>query len=194
MKQLIDKIQSEGLYLGKGIIKVDGFINHQIEPALTMGFGPAFVESLKTKGVATERLTKIVTAEVSGISPALATAYALNIPMVFARKHKPVTMIKDCYSASAPSRTKQVMVDFSISREYLTDQDVVVIIDDFLAKGLSIEALVKIVHQAGATLLGIGAVVEKTFESGRDYLEGFVNVPIVSLAKIALDGETINVF
>ena len=181
MQALIDRIKQEGSYLGNGILKVDGFLNHQLHPDLTMAMGREFCKQLSHAGVT--GVTKIITAETSGIAPALAASVAFDIPLVFARKKRPITMPDGFYSAEAPSHTKGGITTLMISPEYLFENDRVVIIDDFLATGLTTEALVKAIQSSGATVLGIGSVIEKGFEGGRKRLERF-GVPIVSLAVI----------
>jgi xanthine phosphoribosyltransferase len=191
MDILIERIKAEGTYIGNGIIKVDGFVNHQIDPALTTAIGAEFARRFAEVGVNT--VTRVVTAEVSGIAPALATAQALGVPMVYARKHRPITMPNGFYLAEAPSHTKGGIVQLMISPEYLVATDRVLLIDDFLATGLTIGAIVDLIRQSGATLCGIGCVIEKIFEGGRDYL-GDLGVPIISLAKIDLDRGSFTVF
>lgn len=191
MQRLIKRIQDEAVYLGRGIIKVDGFLNHQIDPMLTAGMGHAFIERFTEHGV--QGITKIVTAEVSGIAPAVATGMVLGVPVVYARKKRPVTMADGYFSAEAPSRTKGSVVTLMISPEYLKADDQVLIIDDFLATGLTIDALIDVVSQSGATIHGIGCVVEKVFTDGRARLAKH-HVPVVSLAKIDLDGDQMRVF
>ncbi|MGB1250935.1 MAG: xanthine phosphoribosyltransferase [Candidatus Promineifilaceae bacterium] len=191
MQRLIERVQNEAVYLGRGIIKVDGFLNHQIDPSLTAGMGHAFAEAFTAHGVS--GITKIVTAEVSGIAPAVATGMALGVPVVYARKKRPITMADGYFSAEAPSRTKGNVVKLMISPEYLKADDQVLIIDDFLATGLTIDALVDVVSQSGATLHGIGCVIEKAFTDGRAHLAKH-HVPVVSLAKIDLDGDEMRVF
>jgi len=191
MEALIERIQNEGTYIGNGIIKVDGFVNHQIDPILTTAIGQEFVARFAAQGV--DGVTKVVTAEVSGIAPALATAQALGVPMVYARKHRPITMPEGFFLAEAPSHTKGGVVRLMISPEYLTAQDSVLLIDDFLATGLTIGAIVELIEQSGAKLCGIGCVIEKIFEGGREYLAN-LEVPILSLAKIDLAGDSFTVF
>ena len=188
MKALIERIRNEAVHIGRGIIKVDGFVNHQIDPALTTAIGAEFARLFAEAGVTA--VTKILTAEVSGIAPALATAQACNVPMVYARKHRPITMPDGFYLAEAPSHTKGGIVRLMISPEYLSAGDRVLLIDDFLATGYTIQAIVELVRQSGATLCGIGCVIEKEFEHGRDLLAD-LGVPIVSLAKVDLDGDAI---
>lgn len=191
MQALIDRIRSEGRNLGNGILKVDGFVNHQLDPALTMQMGAEFARLFQASGVT--GITKVITAEVSGIAPALATAHALNVPVVYARKSRPITMQNGAYSATAPSHTKGGMVELIVSPEYLQPSDRVLLIDDFLASGETIAALASVISQCRATLCGIGCVIEKEFEGGRERLAE-LNVPIVSLAQIeSMDGEDIRV-
>lgn len=191
MQNLIERIKTEAIYLGKGIIKVDGFINHQIDPFLTTEMGQEFAGRFRAAGV--QAVSKVITAEISGIAPALAVGQAMGVPVVYARKHRPITMPDGFFRAEAPSRTKGNMVQLMVSPEFLGATDRVVLIDDFLATGQTIEALAKIIEQAGATLCAIGCVVEKVFEPGRSYLS-HLNVPIVTLAKIDLQDEKIVVF
>ena len=181
MKELVERIRQEGSDLGGGILKVDGFLNHQLYPKLTMAMGEAFVERLSEVGVT--NVTKIVTAETSGVAPALAAAVAFDVPLVFARKKRPITMPDGFFSAEAPSHTKGGVTTLMISPEFLSAGDRVVIIDDFLASGQTNDALVRVVQQSGAAVLGIGAVIEKAFEKGRERLSVH-DVPVVSLAVI----------
>ncbi len=190
MQRLIERIEQEAVYLGRGIIKVDGFVNHQIDPQLTAEMGQAFAERFADAGVS--GVTKILTAEVSGIAPAVAAGLALSVPVVYARKKRPITMVDGVFSAEAPSRTKGDMVQLMVSPEYLLATDHVLIIDDFLATGQTLIALADIVQQSGAKLHGIGCVIEKAFETGRTLLAK-LNVPVVSLAAIDLDGDALKV-
>lgn len=189
MQALIDRIRREGRNLGRGILKVDGFINHQLDPALTLEMGREFAARFTAAGAT--GVTKIITAEVSGIAPALTTGIVLGVPVVYARKTRPITMATGVYQASAPSHTKGGVVDLIVSPEYLLPSDRVLLIDDFLASGKTIAALAELIDQCHATLLGIGCLVEKSFEGGRALLEP-LGVPIVSLAVIdSMDGDSI---
>lgn len=186
MQALIDRIVAEGEHIGKGIIKVDGFINHQMDPQLTMAMGREFARRFGEAGVAD--ITRVITAEVSGIGPALATASALDVPMVYARKHRPITMPDGYFSATAPSPTKGDVVELMVSPQYLDPSDRVLLIDDFLASGLTIDALARLIAQCQATLCGIGCVVEKVFQPGRQRL-AHLDVPIITLARIDLEKD-----
>jgi xanthine phosphoribosyltransferase len=178
MKALEERILSDGQNLGRGILKVDGFVNHQVDPALMIEAGKELAAYFAGSGA-----TKVLTAEISGIAPALTTALTLGVPLVYARKTKPVTMTDPVYVEAAPSHTKGMSVFLMVSPEFLTPQDRILIVDDFLASGQTIMALVRMVRHAGAELVGIGALIEKAFEGGRAELES-LDVPLHALAVI----------
>lgn len=183
---LKQRIRQEGRNLGGGILKVDSFLNHQVDATLMMLVGKEIARRMGRLGA-----TKVLTAEISGIAPALMTAWALDVPVVYARKHKPVTMPENVYVQQAPSHTKGGGVELMVSPEFLGPGDRVLIVDDFLATGRTISALVGIVRQSGATLVGIGTVIEKRFEGGRADLED-LGVPIEALAVIErMEGDEI---
>lgn len=184
MQELIQKIKTEGKYLGNGILKVDSFINHQVDPRLMEECGREFARAFANSGA-----TKILTAEISGIAPALMAGYFMNLPVVYARKTKPITMPDQVYLTVAPSHTKGQMTELIVSPEYLSGGEKVLIIDDFLASGATISGLVRLAHAAGAQIVGLGALIEKTFEGGREALE-YLGVPIVSLVSITAMDET----
>jgi xanthine phosphoribosyltransferase len=179
MEALKERIRREGKNLGRGILKVDSFINHQVDPALMLAAGGALAAHFGALGI-----TKVLTAEISGIAPALTTALALGVPVVYGRKTKPITMPEEVYVASAPSHTKGQEVQLMVSPEFLTSRDKVLIIDDFLATGDTILALVRLAQHAGAEVIGVGAVIEKSFEGGRAKLEA-LGLRVRSLAVIA---------
>jgi xanthine phosphoribosyltransferase len=186
MLWLRERIQNEGKHLGSGILKVDSFMNHQVDPLLMQGIGYEFARRFRAT-----HPTKILTAEISGIAPALAAGMMLQVPVVFARKSKPITLAQEPYQAQAPSHTKGGLVTLIVSREFLSAQDRIIIVDDFLATALTIRALADIVRQSGAALVGIGAVIEKSFEGGRGALED-LGVQVESLAVInRFDGNSI---
>jgi xanthine phosphoribosyltransferase len=186
MQALHDRILREGKNLGNGILKVDGFINHQVDPLLMDTCGQEFAHRFREIGA-----TKVLTAEISGIAPALCTGLHMGLPVVYARKHKPITMPDQVFLTLTPSHTKGRTVELIISPEYLAGGERVLIIDDFLATGATILGLVRLAQTAGATIVGIGALIEKTFEGGRDVLSQ-LNVPIESLACIvSMDDDRI---
>ena len=186
MQELKDKILKEGKVLGNGILKVDSFINHQVDPMLMDLCGREFARLF-----AHLRPTKVLTAEISGIAPALTTALHMGLQVVYARKTKPVTMPDQVYLTLAPSHTKGRMVELMISPEHLPKGERVLIIDDFLASGATILGLARLAQTAGAEIVGVGALIEKNFEGGREALK-ILGVQVESLAVIAaLDHETI---
>lgn len=178
MEALKERIRQEGQNLGNGILKVDSFINHQVDPALMLAVGGALAAHFGALGI-----TKVLTAEISGIAPALTTGLALGVPVVYGRKTKPITMPKDTLTATAPSHTKGQEVHLMVSPEFLGAQDKVLIIDDFLATGHTIMALIELAQQSGAEVIGVGAVIEKSFEGGRAKLET-MGLRVRSLAVI----------
>jgi xanthine phosphoribosyltransferase len=175
---LKDRILKEGRNLGNGILKVDGFINHQVDPQLMYECGRELASRFTTVGA-----TKILTAEISGIAPALTTALHLGVPVVYARKSKPITMPDQIFLTLAPSHTKGRTVELIVSPEYLRSGEKVLIIDDFLASGQTIMGLARLAQAAGSSIVGIGTVIEKTFEGGRDALKS-LNVPIEALGIV----------
>jgi xanthine phosphoribosyltransferase len=187
VEELIERIRRDGRNLGNGILKVDGFINHQVDPALMEACGKELAARFTGLGA-----TKVLTAEISGIAPALMTARYLNLPVVYARKNKPITMPDQVFLTLAPSHTKGRMVELIISPEYLAGHEKILIIDDFLASGATIMGLVRLAQAAGASLVGIGTLIEKTFEGGRALLRP-LGIPIESLACITSmdDGKVI---
>ena len=177
------RILTDGKNLGNGILKVDGFINHQVDPALMDACGRELARRLGRLGA-----TKVLTAEISGIAPALTTAGHLGIPVVYARKSKPITMPDQIFLTLAPSHTKGRTVELIVSPEYLGAAERILIIDDFLATGQTIMGLVRLAQAAGARVVGIGALVEKIFEGGRSMLAP-LGVPIEALATITDMGD-----
>jgi xanthine phosphoribosyltransferase len=179
MEALKERIVKEGQNLGHGILKIDSFLNHQLDADLMEAIGQEIAVQFSDA-----RPERILTAEVSGIIPALMTGKALgNIPVVYARKHKPITMQEPVYVDAAPSHTKGGEVMLMVSPEFLHAKERVLIVDDFLATGLTIAALSRIVQNSGANLVGIAVVVEKLFEGGRQRLAEW-NVPIKAMATI----------
>ncbi len=178
MKELEERIRRDGQVLPGGILKVDSFVNHQVDAGLMDSCGREFARRFGSLGA-----TKVLTAEISGIAPALTTALHLGIPVVYARKTKPITMPDQVYLTLAPSHTKGRMVELIISPEYLADGERVLIIDDFLASGATILGLVRLAEAAGAAVVGIGALIEKTFEGGREALKP-LGLPVEALTSI----------
>lgn len=178
MQELKDRILAEGQNLGNGILKIDSILNHQIDTGLIMRCGQEIAARFKSEGV-----NRVLTAEVSGIAPAFAVGLSLGVPVVYARKVKPVTMYGPVFLETAPSHTKGMDVNLLISAEFLPGNERILVLDDFLASGKTIRSLVRMVRSAKSTVVGIAAVVEKTFEGGRAMLEHY-GVPIFALATI----------
>ena len=180
MEELKNRILQDGLIIDNRILKVDNFLNPQIDPALVLNMGREFA-----KRFADCPIDRIVTIESSGIAIALAASLAMgNLPVVFARKKKSLLMQDAVYTASIYSYTKEETYVASISKSYLHAGERVLIIDDFLASGAAAVGLVDIITQAGCSLAGIGIVIEKSFQPGRSRLEA-LGYRVESLARIA---------
>ncbi|MEQ8676397.1 MAG: xanthine phosphoribosyltransferase [Aggregatilineales bacterium] len=189
MQELRDRILAEGKNLGNGILKIDSILNHQIHPDMMTGMGKALAEKFST-----QKIDRILTAEISGIAPALMTAAVLGVPVVYARKKKPITMAGPVFLETAPSHTKGGDVPLLVSAEFLHEGENVLIIDDFLATGKTLMALARMIASARANLVGVGVVVEKTFEGGRgNMVKAGYTMPIHALVKIESmdDGQII---
>jgi xanthine phosphoribosyltransferase len=184
VQALKDRIRSEGKYLGDGILKIDGILNHQMNPNLIRDMGQEIANRFRH-----EKPTRILTAEVSGIAPALMAALALDIPIVYARKHKPVTMYGPIFLETAPSHTKGGEVNLMVAAEYLPEGEHVLIVDDFLASGKTLLALARMVREARCTIAGVAVVVEKAFETGRESLETRYGARVEALATITYMDE-----
>ena len=176
MKLLEDRILKDGNVLGEDILKVDSFLTHQVDYELMQEMGKVLAEAYKDAGV-----TKVVTIEASGIAPALYTAQAMNVPMIFAKKAKNITMTEGILTAEVYSFTKRVTSTVSIASKFLSEDDTVLIVDDFLANGQAAKGLLEIIGQAGAKVAGIGKLLEET------------GVPVTSLARIKefKDGQVV---
>ncbi|SHR99603.1 Xanthine phosphoribosyltransferase [Mycobacteroides abscessus subsp. abscessus] len=161
MKLLQDKILQEGKVLSESVLKVDSFLNHQIDPQLMLEIGEEFARLFANEGI-----TKILTLESSGIAPSVMTGLKLGIPVIFARKRKSLTLTDDLLTATVYSYTKQESNEISISNKFIEKGDHVLIIDDFLANGEAALGLIELVTQAEATIAGIGIVIEKSFQAG----------------------------
>ncbi len=180
MEELKQRIATEGQNLGNGILKVDSILNHQLDPGLMFRMGEAM--AARFEGI---KIDRILTAEISGIAPALMTGLTLGVPVVYARKMKPITMAGPVYLENAPSHTKGIEVALLVAAEFLHPDEDVLIVDDFLASGKTLAALARMVRSAKSRIAGVGIVVEKSFEGGRELMKqaGF-DVPIESLVRI----------
>ncbi|MGZ9583602.1 xanthine phosphoribosyltransferase [Paenibacillus marinisediminis] len=178
MQMLKDKIMNEGIVLKDTVLKVDSFLNHQMDPVLMLEMGREFA-----KRFADCNITKVLTIESSGIAPGLMAAMELNVPLVFARKQKSLTLTEDLIVTKVHSFTKGVTNDVTVSRKYVTADDTVLVIDDFLANGEAAFGLAHIVEQVGGKVAGIGIVIEKSFQPGRANLDK-AGYRVESLARI----------
>lgn len=178
MKSLEAKIQIAGEVLGESILKVDSFLTHQVDIALMKEIAQVLAERFAQEGI-----TKVVTIEASGIAPALYTADALQVPMIFAKKSKNITMTEGILTTEVYSFTKQVTSTVSIAQRLLSPKDRVLIVDDFLANGEAAKGLIDLIEQAGAEVVAVSIVIEKSFQQGRKNLEN-AGYPVVSLARL----------
>ncbi|PTE56819.1 xanthine phosphoribosyltransferase [Staphylococcus epidermidis] len=179
MESLGRKVKEDGVVIDEKILKVDGFLNHQIDAKLMNDVGKTFYESFKDAGI-----TKILTIEASGIAPAIMASFHFDVPCLFAKKAKPSTLKDGFYSTDIHSFTKNKTSTVIVSEEFLGADDKVLIIDDFLANGDASLGLNDIVKQANATAVGVGIVVEKSFQNGRQRLED-AGLYVSSLCKVA---------
>lgn len=165
MHALEQKILAEGIVLSEEVLKVDSFLNHQIDPVMMQQIGQEFARLFKDAGI-----TKIITIEASGIAPAVMAGLELGVPVIFARKYQSLTLKDDLYRSKVFSFTKQVESTIAISNKHISSSDKVLVIDDFLANGQAALGLTDLIHQAQAEVVGIGIVIEKSFQPGRDLL------------------------
>lgn len=179
MKLLEDRIRSDGEVLPGNVLKINSFLNHQVDPELMKKVGEEFSRLFKDSGV-----TKVLTCEASGIAPGVMAAYELHVPMVFARKKKPATLNDAVYWADVYSYTKKVTNQICVEQKFLDQDDHLLIIDDFLANGEAVKGMINIANQAGAEVAGVGIVVAKTFQGGSDWLKEH-GYRLEALAKIA---------
>ena len=180
MKELEEKILEEGIVIGPNILKVDSFLNQQIDCKLIQQMGKEFAEHFKD-----QKIDKVLTVESSGIAPALATALELGVKCVFARKQQFLTTGDDVYHSSVYSFTKQVTNELIVSKNFIKEDENVLMIDDFLANGQAAKGMVALVRQAGANPVGFSIVIEKSFSEGRSVIENEMGLDVYSLARIA---------
>jgi len=167
MKLLEDKILNEGVVLGEDILKVDGFINHQVDVPLMEEIGKDMAEHFKGQGI-----TKVFTIESSGIAPALFTAKYLNVPMVILKKQASKNLQTEVWQTEVVSYTKETSYELTLAKHYISDEDHILIVDDFLANGEAATGAVRLIRKAHATIAGVGVLIEKGFQPGREKLEG----------------------
>ena len=180
MDILKNRIVKDGKWVGKGILKVDSFLNHQVDIELIDQIGEEIARIYKD-----EKIDRILTAETSGIAIACSVSRALGYkPMVFAKKNKPITMTDEFYQAQAKSFTKGTNNSFCVAKGYINEGERVLIVDDFLAKGESGSALCEIAKSAGAEIVGYTAVIEKLDQLGAEKIRDNYGCKVESLAVI----------
>lgn len=178
MKLLEDRILKDGHIGTDNVLKVDSFLNHQIDVSFVCELGKEFYRLFKD-----ENITKILTIEASGIGIACLTAQYFNVPVVFAKKTKTINIYSDTYNATVHSYTHKRDYDIVVSKDFLNKDDNVLIIDDFLAKGSALTALLMLIEKAGAKTAGAGIVIEKAYQGGGNLVRD-MGVRVESLAKI----------
>ena len=185
MYALEQKILNEGIVLSDQVLKVDAFLNHQIDPVLMQLIGKEFAARFKDAGI-----TKIITIEASGIAPAIMAGLELGVPVIFARKYQSLTLKDDLYRSKVFSFTKQTESTIAISNKHLSSTDKALVIDDFLANGQAALCLIDLIHQANAEVVGVGIVIEKSFQPGRYVLlEKGYRVESLARVKSLADGK-----
>lgn len=178
MKLLEEKIMSEGYVIGNDILKVDNFLNHQVDVDFMGKIGEEFYRIFKDQGI-----TRILTIEASGIAVACMTSSYFKVPVVFAKKYPSYVPDDDVYHSEVYSYTKKASYNIRVSKKFIHANDKILIIDDFLANGKAATGLVEVVRQAGAEVAGIGIVIEKGFQPGRKNIEE-MGIRLESLAII----------
>ena len=183
MDLLKERIMQEGRCFPGGILKVDSFVNHQVDPELMKNIGDEFAEHFKGQGI-----TKVATIESSGIAPALMTALALNVPMLILKKQPSKILNQDLYQTVVTSYTKGTSYELTLSKNFISENDHVLIIDDFLANGEAATGAIRLIRKAHATIAGVGILIEKSFQPGYEKLTE-QGIDVYSLARIAKLGE-----
>lgn len=178
MKILENLILEKGHIINENVLKVDSFINHQVNSKLMNQIGLDFANHFKSKNV-----TKVFTIESSGIAPAVMTSYELNVPMVILKKQTSSILSSDIYQTEITSFTKNTTYSLTLSKDYISPDDNILIVDDFLANGEAAKGAIKLIENAGANVCGIGIVIEKSFQPGRKILED-LGYNVYSLARI----------
>lgn len=185
MKLLKDRIMQDGKVLSENVLKVDTFLNHQIDPVLMQAIGNEFANRYKDAGI-----SKILTIESSGIAPSMFAGLTLGVPVVFARKRKSLTLSDNLFTSKVHSFTKGETNDISVSKDFIHEDDTVLIIDDFLANGQAVLGLLDILQQAEAKTAGVGIVIEKGFQPGGKLIrEKGIRVDSLANIKSLVNGE-----
>lgn len=180
MKLLEERIRRDGKIFDGDVLKVDSFVNHQIDVQFISELGKEFYRLFGDCGI-----NKILTIEASGIGIACLVATHFGVPVVFAKKSKSANISPNVYSSQVESYTHGKTYDVIVSKEFLGKDDKILIIDDFLAKGSALKGLVSLARSAGAEIVGAGIIVEKAYQGGGDYVRNEMGVRVESLAKVA---------
>ena len=178
MQLLEDRIRRDGIVRDGGVLKVDSFLNHQMDVAFFVEMAKEFERLYHNCGI-----NKILTIEASGIGVACITAQYFGCPVVFAKKNKTLNIAGDVWTSKVKSFTHGRVYDIIVSKDFLTADDRVLIIDDFLANGAALQGLIELVRQAGATVVGAGICIEKAFQPGGELIRG-MGIRVESLARI----------
>lgn len=178
MKELQDRILQDGITESADILKVDSFINHQVDPALMLEIGREFAAHFKGRGI-----TKVATIESSGIAPALMTAQCMELPLIIMKKQPSKVLNDSLYQTEVASFTKGTSYELTVSTRYLSEKDHVLVIDDFLANGEAATGVIRLLRKAHATVAGVGILIEKSFQPGRDKLAE-QGIEVFSLSRI----------
>lgn len=178
MDLLKQMILQKGHVINENVLKVDSFINHQVDPKLMKEIGLEFYNYFKNSNI-----TKVFTIESSGIAPAIMAASEFNVPMVILKKQTSSTLNENLYQTEVKSFTKGITYNLTLSKEYISKDDNILIIDDFLANGEAAKGAIKLIENAGATVAGLGIVIEKSFQPGRKFLDD-LGYDVHSLARI----------
>jgi xanthine phosphoribosyltransferase len=178
MKQLEERIRKDGIVKDGDVLKVDSFLNHQMDVELFAEMGKEWARLF-----AGENVTKILTIEASGIGIACLAAQQFQVPVVFAKKNQTKNIAGDVYTAKVESFTHGRIYDIIVAKQFLNPEDRVLLIDDFLANGAALQGLIKLVREAGATLVGAGIAIEKAFQPGGELIRS-MGVRVESLARI----------
>ena len=188
MNFLEERILRDGVVKEGNVLKVDSFLNHQMDTSLLDEIGKEFYERFKNLGV-----NKVLTIEASGIAIAYPTARCFNVPFVFAKKSKSVNIDGDVYTAEVESFTHKCTNRVIVSKKFLNASDRVLIIDDFLANGCALQGLISIVESAGATVVGIGIAIEKGFQGGGDKIRqaGYKLESLAIVEKMDAESKTV---
>lgn len=179
MEALKQRILKDGNALNKSVLKVDSFLNHGVDPVLMSEIGTAFKEYFQKHGI-----TKIFTIESSGIAPTVMTALQMGLPMVTLKKQTSKILSGEVYQTTVHSFTKDINYELTLSKKYISKEDKILIIDDFLAYGEAALGAARLVEEAGAEVSGIGIVIEKSFQPGRKLLEDS-GYDVCSLARVS---------